>query len=109
MAERALGNFEFSILSVLISHPRDAHGASIHERLEVATGRDYSVGAIYTALDRMERKGYVGSSWGEPTAERGGRRKRYYRIKAPGIEAIRRTEAMYAAPSSFGLPTPGVA
>jgi PadR family transcriptional regulator, regulatory protein PadR len=95
--ERALGSFEYQILSVLINQPRDAYGSTIMERLAADTGREPSVGAIYTALDRMERKGFVSSWWGEATAERGGRRKRYYQIEASGREAVRRTESLFTA------------
>jgi len=105
---RILGNLEFAILRVLLNQPRDAYGATIQERLEIATGRDYSVGAIYTALDRLEKKDMVKSWWGEPTSERGGRRKRYYEIRGSGRQAVRETEAIYSRSRSAGL-VPGVA
>ena len=72
MARDALGAFEHTILSVLLRQPRDAYGATLQRRIEETTGRDFSVGALYTALDRLERKGFVSSRWGEPTPERGG-------------------------------------
>jgi len=96
MARDTLGTFEYQILSVLLRQPRDAYGATLQERIEETTGRDVSIGALYTTLDRLERKGLVSSWWGEPTAERGGRRKRYYRIEASGAEAVSRTEALHA-------------
>jgi PadR family transcriptional regulator, regulatory protein PadR len=96
MARDTLGIFEYQILSMLLRQPCDAYGATIQERIEDTTGRDVSIGALYTSLDRLERKGLVSSWWGEPTAERGGRRKRYYKIEASGVEAVRRTEAMHA-------------
>ena len=96
MARDALGAFEHTILSVLLRQPRDAYGATLQRRIEETTGRDFSVGALYTALDRLERKGFVSSRWGEPTPERGGRRKRFYKIEASGEEAVRRTDAMHA-------------
>ena len=105
MLLRPLGSFEFRILSVLINQPHDAYGATIQERLADDTERDVSIGAVYTALDRLERKGFVTSWWGEKTPERGGRRKRYYRIEASGREAVRRTEALFTTPSL----APGVA
>ena len=97
---RVLGSFEYQILSVLINQPRDAYGATIQERLEASTNRDFSVGAIYTALERLERKGFVTSRWGEPTPERGGRRKRYYQIESSGRQAVRQTESVFN-PSSI--------
>jgi PadR family transcriptional regulator PadR len=96
MARDTLGPFEYQVLSILLRQPRDAYGATLQERIEDATGQDVSIGAIYTTLDRLERKGLVKSRWGEPTAERGGRRKRYYEIDASGREAVYRTEALHA-------------
>jgi DNA-binding PadR family transcriptional regulator len=95
MARDTLGPFQYQILSLLLRHPRDSYGATLLERIAEATGREPSIGALYTALDRLKRGGLVSSSWGEPTAERGGRRKRYYKIEAPGEDAVRRTEAMH--------------
>jgi PadR family transcriptional regulator PadR len=89
-----LGSFEYQILSVLLRHPRDAYGATIQERIEEQADRDVSIGALYTTLDRLEKKGFVSSRWGEATAERGGRRKRYYKIEASGAEAVRRSESL---------------
>jgi PadR family transcriptional regulator PadR len=96
MGRNTLGAFEYQILSVLFRQPRDAYGATLQVRIEDATGRDVSIGALYTTLDRLEQKGMVSSWWGEPTPERGGRRKRYYKVEASGVEAVQRTEAMHA-------------
>jgi DNA-binding PadR family transcriptional regulator len=76
---------------------RDAYGASIQERIRQRAGRDVSLGAIYTALERLEKKGFVSSSWGEATPERGGRRKRYYKIEGEGVAAVRRSEQMFTS------------
>jgi PadR family transcriptional regulator PadR len=106
MADRAaLGSFEYQLLQVLIREPNDAYGATIQERVE---GKLPALGAVYTALDRLEKKGFVTSRWGEATAERGGRRKRYYRIETSGREAVRQTEAIFMAGRNFG-PAMGVA
>jgi PadR family transcriptional regulator, regulatory protein PadR len=90
MAQDTPGPLEFQLLSVLLEHPRDAYGVTIMQRVEERTGRTRSLAAIYAALDRLQEKGMVSSWWGEPTAERGGRRKRYYKIEASGAEAVRR-------------------
>ena len=92
MEQGTLGAFEYEVLSALIQRPRDAYGATIRRDIAERTGREPSVGALYTTLDRLEAKGFVSSWWGEATAERGGRRKRYYRIEASGEDAVRRTE-----------------
>ncbi len=55
----------------------------------IGTGRDVSLGAVYKTLDRLEDKGLVASRIGEPTAERGGRRKKHYRLLAAGQRALR--------------------
>jgi PadR family transcriptional regulator PadR len=105
LAERALGSLEYNVLTAIINGGPDAHGAQIHDRLRTVIKRDISIGSIYTALERLERKGYVTSWWGQPTHERGGRRKRHYRLEAPGIAAIRQTDAIYAAGFGAALGT----
>jgi len=93
MAREVLGNFEYQILAVLMDQPTDAYGAAIQERIEERAGHGISVGALYTTLDRLEKKGLISSSWGEPTAERGGRRKRFYKVEGAGVQAVKRSEA----------------
>jgi len=89
---RDIGPFEFEILATLLAQPRDAYGLTIRDRIRKRSGREPSIGAIYTALERLERKGMVSSWWGEPTEERGGRRKRLYKIEVPGERAARSFE-----------------
>jgi PadR family transcriptional regulator len=89
LAQDTLGPLEFQLLAVLLEQPRDAYGITIMQRVEERTGRNRSLAAIYATLDRLQEKGMVSSWWGEPTAARGGRRRRYYRIEASGEEAIR--------------------
>lgn len=88
-----LGPFEFEVLDTLLRHPRDAYGVSLIERIGEATGRKPTVGALYTTLERLERKGFVRSWWGEATQVRGGRRKRLYAIDASGSAAVQRMRA----------------
>jgi PadR family transcriptional regulator PadR len=94
---RDIGPFQFEILASLQAHPGDAYGLTIRDRVKERSGREPSIGAIYTALERLESMGLVSSWWGEPTEERGGRRKRLYRIEASGELAARRFEARFAA------------
>ena len=68
-----------------------AYGMTIHQELEDRAERKCSYGALYTTLDRLEQKGYVSSSVGEATPERGGRAKKYFRIEAPGKAALRQS------------------
>ncbi len=79
-----LGEFEILVLAALVRLGADAYGVSIRQEIEERTGRSVSVGALYSTLSRLEEKGYVASRIGEATAERGGRAKRHYVIKAEG-------------------------
>jgi len=92
MPRKNLGMFELTVLRTLIQQPEDAYGVTLLDRISERTGRDASVGALYTTLDRLERKGFVSSWWGEATAERGGRRKRFYKIENAGRAAVHQTE-----------------
>jgi DNA-binding PadR family transcriptional regulator len=90
-----LGTFEHLLLLALLRLGNDASGGSIRDEIEHCTDRVVSPGAIYTALDRLERRGLVRSRLGEPTPQRGGKRKRHYRLTATGADAIRRTHAAF--------------
>ena len=90
MSEIRLREFEeLVLLSVLIATP-EAYGASLQQILAREAGRDVSLGAIYTALDRLAQKGLVSSQLGEPTPVRGGRRKRHYALTPSGFEHLRK-------------------
>jgi len=91
VAQDMLGTLEFQVLAVLLEQPSNSYGITIMERVEERTGKARSLAVIYATLDRLQRKGLVSSWWGEPTQERGGRRKRYYKIEASGAEAVRNT------------------
>jgi len=84
-----LGEFEQLVMLALVRQGADGYGVSICQDLVERTGRDVSLAAVYKTLERLEDKGYVGSRVGEPTAERGGRRKKYYRLLAPGDRALK--------------------
>ena len=83
-----LGRFEEYVLLALVRLRENAYGVTVRREIADRTGRDVSFGAVYTTLERLERKGYVSSRVGEPTPERGGRAKRYFRIEAPGRRAL---------------------
>ena len=87
----SLGEFEQIVLLALLRLRATAYGVSIRREIAERTGRDIAIGAVYTTLDRLERKGFVSSTVGEPTPERGGRAKRYYKIEAPGQRALHRS------------------
>ena len=83
-----IGDFEQRILFALIHLGADAYGVSIRDEIEGRTGRAVSAGALYTALDRLEKRGLVSSRLGDPTPERGGKRKRLYSVEPAGERAL---------------------
>jgi PadR family transcriptional regulator PadR len=86
-----LGGFEFMVLAALLRLEEQAYGVTIRQELELRTGRDISIGAVYSTLNRLETKGYVRSRFGEPTPERGGRSKRFFIATAAGVAAVQRS------------------
>ena len=84
-----LGELEEMTLLVVIGLGRDAYGVAVQRVLEKDAHRRIALGAVYAALDRLERKGFVVSEVGEATAQRGGRRKRLFSATAFGIRAVR--------------------
>ena len=88
MSQDRLGEFEILVLAALIRLGDEAYGVSVRREVEARTGRSISIGAVYTTLGRLERKGFVRSHVGEPTAERGGRAKKYFRAEVAGRRAL---------------------
>lgn len=84
-----LGEFEQLILLALVRLGEDAYGVTIRRLLRERADRDASFGAIYSTLRRLEAKGLVRSTVGDPTPVRGGRAKKYVSITARGREAVR--------------------
>jgi PadR family transcriptional regulator, regulatory protein PadR len=90
----SLGQFEQLVLTAVLSLRDNAYGVTIHGRVwELAQPKEVSLGAIYVTLDRMEDKGLVSSWLSDPTPERGGRSKRFYRIEALGERALEESAA----------------
>ena len=86
-----IGNFELMILLALIRIDGNAYGVPISKEIEKRSGREVSVASVYATLERLEAKGFVSPELGEPTPERGGRAKRYFRITAKGVREVRAT------------------
>jgi len=84
----SLGEFEQLILLAVLRLGDDAYGVSIRNEILVCTRREVSPGALYTTLDRLERKGMVASTTGKPTPERGGRAKRFYKATPSGTQQL---------------------
>jgi PadR family transcriptional regulator, regulatory protein PadR len=87
-----LGNFELMVMLVLIRLRENAYGVPISDELEKRTRREVAIGSVYAALERLEDKGFVASELGEPTSERGGRAKKYFRVTARGLKEVRETQ-----------------
>src|ERR1700685_1496408 len=86
-----LGEFEHIIMLALLRLEDRAYGVTVRQEIESRTQREVSIGAVYATLERLETKGYVRSHRGEPTPERGGRSKRFFRVTAKGLTAVNRT------------------
>ena len=85
-----IGEFEQLILFALVRLGPNAYGVTVRREIEARTARAISPGALYTALDRLEKRGFVSSRLGEPTPERGGKRKRLYTLQPAGERALSR-------------------
>jgi PadR family transcriptional regulator, regulatory protein PadR len=86
-----LGELELMLLLAVIRLGDDAYGVPIARELETLRGREVSVGSVYASLERLELKGLVASSLGEPTPERGGKAKRFFRITREGLNQVHET------------------
>lgn len=88
MKHTQLGEFEELVLLVVGSLHQNAYSISIKNELQDKTSRKSSIGALHSALNRLEKKGFINSHEGGATSERGGRRKRFYEITAFGRKAL---------------------
>jgi PadR family transcriptional regulator len=86
-----LGEFELMLLLAVINLGEDAYGVPISRELERHRGKNVSLGSVYAALERLEEKGLVSSNLGDPTPERGGKAKRFFRITREGLRQVRET------------------
>jgi PadR family transcriptional regulator PadR len=83
-----LGEFEQLVLLALVRLGADAYGATIRRDIEARTGRELSISAVYITLSRLETKGFVKSRIGDPTPQRGGRRRKHVVVLPAGRRAI---------------------
>jgi PadR family transcriptional regulator, regulatory protein PadR len=90
--DRTLGGFESMLLLAVLRLGDQAYGVTIRRELLIRAKKDVTLGAIYTCLERLERKGFVESWLGEPTSARGGRAKRYYHLTARGLKILNETQ-----------------
>jgi PadR family transcriptional regulator PadR len=93
----ALGDFEQLVLLGILRLDDGAYGAAIRQEINARSGRDVSINAVYTTLDRLEGKGLLRSWVGEPTAQRGGRRRKFYALRPAGLVALRQAYHAFTA------------
>ena len=89
MKRTSIGEFEEIVLLITALLEEDAYGVTITQEIEKQTGRKVGFNTVHTTLQRLEEKGLIASKMGGATAERGGRRKRYFRITALGSRTLR--------------------
>lgn len=97
MSQDYLGEFEQVILLSIMRLGEEAYGLAIKDELERVADRTPSSGSLYTTLDRLEKKGFLKSSAGESTAERGGRPRRYVRLTPQGTTMLARSRSTLMA------------
>jgi DNA-binding PadR family transcriptional regulator len=91
-----LGEFEQAVLLAIAHLDDEAYGVTIRREIEARTRRSAAIGALYTALERLERKGHVSSTMSDPTPTRGGRSKRHFRLTPSGRDALRQSREFLA-------------
>ncbi|MCC6772345.1 MAG: helix-turn-helix transcriptional regulator [Gemmatimonadaceae bacterium] len=108
MPAATLGKLELAALLAVARLDDEAYGLAVRAHLAGVTGRDYSVGAVYTTLQRLEDKGLLRSHASEPLPVRGGRSRRHFSVTAAGARALREAErtaaALWAGVGSFTKP-----
>ena len=97
MAPTLLTDFELMILLAILRAGDEAYGVVIAKEIESTARRTVLLGAVYAALERLERNGLAASTLGEPTAIRGGRAKRYFRVTPQGLRAVKDTRRALVA------------
>ena len=89
MKGEKIGEFEELVMLVIASLMEKAYSVSICDDLGKRADRKVKLGVVHSVLNRLEKKGLIVSHLGDPTSERGGRRKRFYQLTAAGVAAIR--------------------
>lgn len=89
-----LGEFEELVLLIIAVLCPDAYGLNIRQEVLKQTGRSTAIGAVHSALNRLEEKGFVKSALADATHSRGGRRKRLFQITAAGKEVMQKNHAL---------------
>ncbi len=90
-----LGEFEQVVLLAVLRLGDDAYGVPIRTEIEKRAGRRVTVGALYATLDRLESKQLIHSWFADPTPQRGGRSKRYFKLLPKGVQALEESRDMF--------------
>ena len=85
---KLLTRSEEMLLLAVLRLQDNAYAVTIRDQLKTVTGKTWAFGALFVSLDRLVKKGHLASALGEPTAERGGRRKRMYHLTPSGRQAL---------------------
>ncbi|HEX5473926.1 MAG TPA: helix-turn-helix transcriptional regulator [Vicinamibacterales bacterium] len=93
----ALGDFEQLVLLGVLRLDEQAYGAAIRQEIHARSGRDVSINAVYTTLERLETKGLLRSWTGDPTPQRGGRRRKFYALRPAGVAALQQAYHAFTA------------
>jgi PadR family transcriptional regulator PadR len=89
-----IGEFEELVLLTIAALDEAAYGVAIKEDIERRADRSISIGSLHSTITRLEEKGFIKSWLGDPTQERGGRRKRYFQLTNQGKAALRKVKAL---------------
>ena len=95
-SRKYLGEFEQLVLLAILQLHGNAYGMRIRTEIKERTNRTASLGAIYTTLERLEAKGFVSSWVGDPTPDRGGRAKKFFKLEGAGQRALQEAQAVSA-------------
>jgi DNA-binding PadR family transcriptional regulator len=97
MDRQLLTDFELMILVAILRLRDEAYAVAVAREIETTAGRAVLLPAVYAALERLERNGLLASRMGQPTPERGGRAKRYFRVTPTGLRAVKDTQRALVA------------
>ena len=92
MQRQLLTDFELMILLAILRAGADAYGVRVAEEIEQTGGRSVVMGAVYAALERLEKNRLVSSFVGDPTPARGGRAKRFFEVTPRGLRGVKQTQ-----------------
>lgn len=97
MDRQFLTDLELMLMLAVMRLDDEAYGVPVAREIKVTTGREIAIAVVYATLDRLETRALVSSMLGDPTAERGGRAKRFFRVTAKGIRQVRDTQRAFHA------------